>query len=275
VQYQTTLISLYLSVKSSVLSNIFQVHKAGAQVIGSYSAWIRSYPNAILPLLSFLAAGLMIRVAAGACAASLRKMCEDVASIATDPATFEGLLRIGEELYTVHLLLQEEEDVVCAIGSVLSTLIDSIDLNQALERLLKPSHQAINSLLESDSEGSLKLHSSAYAASLEAGIRALNRLGIYFSQLSLSSADSPSGEKPVLGVLAHFWPLIERLLLSRHMEDNGLALAASKTLSHAIQATGRSCTTFLPSIMSALSKNFLTFPSHVCFIRTGVSLISR
>lgn len=40
----------------------------------------------------------MIRVAAGACAAALRKLCEDVANIATDPPTFEVLLRIGEVL---------------------------------------------------------------------------------------------------------------------------------------------------------------------------------
>ncbi|CAM6097582.1 unnamed protein product [Calypogeia fissa] len=251
------------------------VHKAGAQVVGSYSTLISSYPTAILPLLSFLASGLMIRVAAGACAASLRKMCEDATSMVIDPPTFEGLLRIGEELFSIRLLLQEEEDVVSAIGSVLSILTDSSRLNQALERLLKPSHEAINALLESNSEGSLKLHSAAYAASLEAGIRALHRLGIYFSQLSLSNADSPSGEKPVVRVLAHFWPLIERLLLSRHMEDNGLALAASKTLSHAIQATGRNCNTFLPSIMSALSKNFLAFPSHVCFIRTAATAVEE
>lgn len=45
---------------------------------------------------SFLAAGLPIPVAASACATALRKMCEDVSSIATEPTTFEGLIRVGE-----------------------------------------------------------------------------------------------------------------------------------------------------------------------------------
>ncbi|BFI28436.1 transportin-3 [Marchantia polymorpha subsp. ruderalis] len=256
-----------------ILMNL--IHKSGAQVVGSYSGWICSYPNAILPLLSFLAAGLPIPVAASACATALRKMCEDVSSIATEPTTFEGLIRVGEELYNVHLSLQEEEDVVCAIGCVLSTLTSSAELNKALERLLKPSHEAITALLKTDSEGSLKLHSASYAAALEAGIRALHRLGIYFSQLSSSSVDNFNGEEPMLRILAHFWPLLERLLLSRHTEDGGLALAACKTLSHAIQASGRKFSTLLPNIMTALSSNFIAYQSHVCFIRTAAVAVEE
>jgi transportin-3 len=80
-----------------------------------------------------------------------------------------------QEVHAVQLSLQEEEDVMCAVGRVLSTVTSSIDVNSALERLLKPTHAAMETLLETDSEGSLRLHSAAYAASLEAGIRAVHR----------------------------------------------------------------------------------------------------
>lgn len=232
-------------------------------------------------------------LAAGASAAGLRKLCEDVPDISQEPSNIEGLLRIGEvtplclfpdfgfmlaigrvlgllfsdvhsdsapkrwigtlqadgvvllvqqtldktfvsgdhyfrvpfyrvfmglqEVHAVQLSLQEEEDVMCAVGRVLSTVTSSIDVNSALERLLKPTHAAMETLvgdfsslvevvlhclscqsgpsfdhlclslslscahcgsyvqLETDSEGSLRLHSAAYAASLEAGIRAVHR----------------------------------------------------------------------------------------------------
>lgn len=45
------------------------------------------------------------------------------------------------------LSLEEEEDVMCAIGKVLSSLTNVADLNAALERLLKPSHDAIEALV--------------------------------------------------------------------------------------------------------------------------------
>jgi transportin-3 len=181
-----------------------------------------------------LAAGLTVPLAAGASAAGLRKLCEDVPDISQEPSNIEGLLRIGEEVHAVQLSLQEEEDVMCAVGRVLSTVTSSIDVNSALERLLKPTHAAMETLLETDSEGSLRLHSAAYAASLEAGIRAVHRLGVLFSQLMPSS----NGDGPILRVVAHFWPLFDRLLSSHHMEDSGLALATCRSLSHAIQASG-------------------------------------
>ncbi|KAH8963991.1 hypothetical protein BDL97_04G040400 [Sphagnum fallax] len=256
------------------------VHKSAAQVVGSYSGWIHNFPTAVLPLLSFLAAGLTVPLAAGASAAGLRKLCEDVPDISQEPSNIEGLLRIGEEVHAVQLSLQEEEDVMCAVGRVLSTVTSSIDVNSALERLLKPTHAAMETLvgdfsslveLETDSEGSLRLHSAAYAASLEAGIRAVHRLGVLFSQLMPSS----NGDGPILRVVAHFWPLFERLLSSRHMEDSGLALATCRSLSHAIQASGRQFSSLLPNVLTAMYKNFLSFQSHVCFIRTAAVAVEE
>jgi hypothetical protein len=94
-----------------------------------------------------LAAGLTVPLAAGASAAGLRKLCEDVPDISQEPSNIEGLLRIGEEVHAVQLSLQEEEDVMCAVGRVLSTVTSSIDVNSALERLLKPTHAAMETLV--------------------------------------------------------------------------------------------------------------------------------
>lgn len=54
-----------------------------------------------------------------------------------------------QELHAVPLSLEEEEDVMCAIGRVLSSLTNVADLNAALERLLKPSHDVIEALVRS------------------------------------------------------------------------------------------------------------------------------
>jgi hypothetical protein len=52
-----------------------------------------------------------------------------------------------QEVHAVQLSLQEEEDVMCAVGRVLSTVTSSIDVNSALERLLKPTHAAMETLV--------------------------------------------------------------------------------------------------------------------------------
>uniref|UniRef100_A0A7I4A443 Exportin-1/Importin-beta-like domain-containing protein n=1 Tax=Physcomitrium patens TaxID=3218 RepID=A0A7I4A443_PHYPA len=241
------------------------VQKSAAEVVGSYSGWLQSFPTVVTPLLAFLASGLTVPVAVSSCAAALRKVCEDLPSLSHESSNIAGLLRIGEELHAVPLSLEEEEDVMCAIGRVLSSLTSVADLNAALERLLKPSHDAIEALLSSDSEGSLRLHSTAYSAALEAGIRAVHRIGQLTAALSLPA----NGDEPILRIIAHFWPLFERLLASRHMEDSSLASATCKSLSQAIQASGRLFSSLLPNIMAAMSNDFLSFQSHVCFLKTA------
>lgn len=72
-----------------------------------------------------------------------------------------------QELHALPLILEEEEDVMCAIGRVLSSLTSVADLNAALEHLLKPSHVAIETLVCSDSKGCNTLHvysSSSFAS---------------------------------------------------------------------------------------------------------------
>lgn len=45
---------------------------------------------------SFLAGGLTVPVAVSACAASLRRVCEDVPNLSQEPSNVAGLLHIGE-----------------------------------------------------------------------------------------------------------------------------------------------------------------------------------
>ncbi|KAG0588025.1 hypothetical protein KC19_2G209500 [Ceratodon purpureus] len=249
------------------------VQKSAAEVVGEYSGWLQNFPSIVTPLLAFLASGLTVPVAVSACASALRKVCEDLPNLSYESTNIAGLLRIGEELHAVPLSLEEEEDVMCAIGRVLASLTNVADLNAALERLLKPSHDAIEALLSSDSEGSLRLHSTAYSAALEAGIRAVHRIGVLFGQLTGAISVPTHGDEPVLRIIAHFWPLFERLLASRHMEDSSLAQTTCKSLSQAIQASGRLFSSLLPNIMAAMSNDFLSFQSHVCFLKTaGVAI---
>lgn len=151
------------------------VQKSAAEVVGSYSGWLQNFPAAATPILAFLASGLTVPIAVASCAAALRKVCEDLPNLSQESTNISGLLRIGEGLHAVPLSPDEEEDVMCAICRVISSLTNVADLNAALERLLKPSHDAIEALLSSDKDGSLRLHSTAYSATLEAGNRAVHR----------------------------------------------------------------------------------------------------
>ena len=67
---------------------------------------------------------------------------------------------------------------------------------------------------------------------------ALCRLGLILSHLSVSNKLNQNGEDPVLEVLRYFWPLLETVLASRHIENYGLAVAICRTLSYIIQASG-------------------------------------
>lgn len=245
------------------------VHKSAAEVAGSCSKLLCPNATAVAPVLSFLALGLQIPVAASSCATALRKLCEEVSSLLNEPCNLEGLLWIGEGLHSLHLSLREEEDIICAIGCVLAAVGSQEVLNSSLKTVLKPSYEAIQALLKADSEGFLSKHSAAYAAILESGVRALTRLGLILSQLSVSNPLFQNGEDPVLDVLYHFWPLLESVLASRHMENSTLAAAVCRSLSYIIQASGQHFSTLLPGVMIALSRDFLSFQSHECFIRTA------
>lgn len=245
------------------------VHKSAAEVVGSFSKLLCPNATAVLPVLSFLASGLQIPAAASSSAVALRKLCEEVPYISNEARNLEGLLWIGEGLHRMGLILREEEDIVCAIGSILAAISSEQVLNISLKRVLKPSYEAIEALLQADNKGSLRQHSAAYVAILEAAVRALTRLGLILSHLSVSNKLNQSGEDPVLDVLRYFWPLLECVLASHHMENNGLAAAVCRSLSYIIQASGQQFFALLPKVMVALCQDFISVQSNECFIRTA------
>lgn len=69
-------------------------------------------------------------------------------------------------------------------------------------------------------------------------MRLCYRIGVLFGNLTGAISVPAHGDEPVLRIIAHFWPLFERLLASRHMEDSSLAQTTCKSLSQAIQASG-------------------------------------
>ncbi|KAH9329052.1 hypothetical protein KI387_001160, partial [Taxus chinensis] len=251
------------------------VQKSVADALGSYSKCVCSFNNAIVPLLLFLSSGLSRPVATSACATALRRICEDASRVIAEPSNLEILIWIGEGIDKIHLPLQEEEDVICAIAIVLNAVSNIELLNKSLERLLKSSYEAIEMLLKVDSEGSFRQHSIGYAHSLESAERAFYRIGTIFTQLSPVVLPSSVGEESILLVLRQYWPLLERMLSSLHMQHCGLSVAACKSLSQAIQASGQQFSSLLPKVMDFLSTNFLSFRSHECFIRTASVVIEE
>jgi transportin-3 len=74
---------------------------------------------------------------------------------------------------------------------------------------------------------------------------------------------------PILSLLTVFWPILEKLFRSEHMESGSLAAAACRALSVAVQSSGEHFMLLLPSVLDCLSRNFLSFQSQECYIRTG------
>jgi hypothetical protein len=63
-------------------------------------------------------------------------------------------------------------------------------------------------------------------------------MGAIFTQLSTPVFSSSFGDEPILLILRHFWPLLERIFSSDHMQNGCLSTAVCKALSQAIQASG-------------------------------------
>lgn len=56
---------------------------------------------------AFLASGLTVPVAVAACAAALRKVCEDLPNLSHESTNIAGLLRIGEVIVLAEHSLNE------------------------------------------------------------------------------------------------------------------------------------------------------------------------
>ncbi|XP_022633435.1 transportin MOS14 isoform X6 [Vigna radiata var. radiata] len=122
---------------------------------------------------------------------------------------------------------------------------------------------------------SLKQNPASYTQVLNAASRGLHRIGTVFSHLSISVATEPATDDSILSLLRVFWPILEKIFGSEHMENGNLSVAACRALSLAVQSSGQHFVTLLPKVMDWLSTNFVLFQSHECYIRTASIVIEE
>ncbi|PPD88644.1 hypothetical protein GOBAR_DD14429 [Gossypium barbadense] len=251
------------------------VYRSVADVIGSYSKLISTLETNARPLLLFLAAGISEPLSSNACASALRKLCEDASSVMYEPSNLDIFMWIGEALEKKCLPLEDEEEVVTAISQVLGYVSNKELQNNLLSKLLSSSYDAIGKLIEDDNNHSLRQNPAAYTQILGLATRGLHRMGVVFSHLELPLLSEASADNPIIAVIRVFWPMLEKLFRSEHMENSSLSTAACRALSLAIQSSGEHFEMLLPKILDCLSTNFLSFQGHECYIRTVDSSIQR
>ncbi|KAG6519369.1 transportin MOS14-like [Zingiber officinale] len=252
----------------------FFVYKAVAEVVGSYSKWISSPSANIRVLLLFCASGIQKSISSNACSSALRKLCEDASAVMQDLQNLEVLIWIGEDLEKWNLSYEEEEEIVSAITLTLNTIVNKELKKSSLSRLLSSSYKAIEKLVDADSQQLLKHNPSAYAQSLSSAVRGLYRIGSVLGHLVTPPADQVEDDT-ILILLGVFWPLLEKLFGSAHMESAGLSAAACRSLTLAVHSSGQHFLMLLPKILDCLSTNFLLFQTHDCYIRTATVVIEE
>ncbi|XP_047161486.1 transportin MOS14 isoform X3 [Vigna umbellata] len=245
------------------------VYRSLADVVGSYSKWISAFKENFRSLLLFLAIGISESLSSNACASALRKVCEDASVVIYEPSNLEILMWIGEGLEKWNLSLEDEEEVMHAISLVLGSVSNRELKNNLLARLLSSSYEAIGKLVDPEISLSLKQNPASYTQVLNAASRGLHRIGTVFSHLSISVATEPAADDSILSLLRVFWPILEKIFGSEHMENGNLSVAACRALSLAVQSSGQHFVTLLPKVMDLLSTNFVLFQSHECYIRTA------
>ncbi|TKY62938.1 Transportin-3 protein [Spatholobus suberectus] len=251
------------------------VYRSLADAVGSYSKWISAFKENFRALLLFLAIGISEPLSSNACASALRKVCEDASVVIYEPSNLEILMWIGEGLEKWHLSLEDEEEVMHAVSLVLGSVPNRVLKNNLLARLLSSSYEAIGKLVDPEISLSLKQSPASYTQVLNAASRGLHRMGTVFSHLSISVATEPAADDSILSLLRVFWPILEKIFGSEHMENGNLSVAACRALSLAVQSSGQHFVTLLPKVLDWLSTNFVLFQSHECYIRTASIVIEE
>ncbi|KAK9271665.1 hypothetical protein L1049_002028 [Liquidambar formosana] len=251
------------------------VYRSLADIVGSYSKWISAFQTNASSLLLFLAAGISEPLSSNACASALRKFCEDTTAIIYEPSNVEILMWIGEGLEKRHLPLEDEEEVVSAITLILVSVPNEELRINLLGRLLSSSYESIGKLIDEDNMHSLKQNPATYTQFLNYASRGLYRMGTVFSHLATTLSSGPAADDPILALLRLFWPMLEKLFMSEHMENGSLSTAACRALSQAIQSSGQHFVTLLPKVLDCLSTNFVSFQNHECYIRTASVVIEE
>ncbi|KAG9141915.1 hypothetical protein Leryth_009272 [Lithospermum erythrorhizon] len=251
------------------------VYKSLADVIGSYSKCLSFLQSDPKPLLLFLAAGIFEPVSSHSCACALRKFCEDATTLMHDASNLEVLVWIGEGLEGKHLPINDEEEIVIAITGVISSIPNQVLKNNFLDRVLRPSFEAIQKVIDEDRQASLRHDAVAYAQFVSSSIRGLYRIAAVFDHNATHISDTSSTDDAIITLLGAFWPLLEKLLKSQHIENESLAMAACRTISPAIKSSGQHFISMLPQVLNCLTTNFLSFQNHDCYIRTAAVLVEE
>ncbi|KAG4991710.1 hypothetical protein JHK87_025167 [Glycine soja] len=129
--------------------------------------------------------------------------------------------------------------------------------------------------VDQDISLSLKQNPASYTQVLNASSRGLHRMGTVFSYLPISMATEPAADDSILSLLRVFWPILEKFFGSEHMENGNLSVAACRALSLAVRSSGQHFLTLLPKVLDWLSKTFVIFQSHECYIRTASIVIEE
>ncbi|KAI4375430.1 hypothetical protein MLD38_013296 [Melastoma candidum] len=250
------------------------VYRALAEVVGSYSKWLSPFQQNARPLLLFCAAGISESCLYTSCAIALRKVCEDGSSvIISETSNLEILVWIGEGLDKRNLPLEDEEEIVSAISLILISIPNKELKNNLLARILASGYEAIGKLINEDVH-SLRQNPATYTQILNSATRGLYRMGTVFSHLAMPSANGPNDDS-ILTLLRVFWPILENLFRTHHMESKSLSVASCRALTHAIQSSSQHFMPLLPSILDCLSTNFALFQVHECFVRTASVVIDE
>ncbi|KAG5391914.1 hypothetical protein IGI04_021877 [Brassica rapa subsp. trilocularis] len=195
-------------------------------VVGSFSRWISVFPSNGRPLLLFLAGGISEPICSHACASALLKICEDAPAVIQEASNLDILMRIGECLDLWNLALEDEEEVISAITVILGSVANKELQNKLLTQLLSSSYGVLSKLVDDDVKPSSRQNPATYT----------RMIGTVFSHLATSLSSVPVADSPILCLLTAFWPILEKLFRSEHMESGSLAAAACRALSVAVQS---------------------------------------
>ncbi|KAL0331801.1 UNVERIFIED_CONTAM: hypothetical protein Scaly_2081600 [Sesamum calycinum] len=254
---------------------MYLVYKSLAEVIGSYAKWMSSSQTNTIPLILFLGSGIRQPFCSSACAFAFRKLCEEAAMMMHEPSNLEILIWIGEGLEEMKLPLEDEDEVVGAITLIFCSIPDKKLMSNLFARLLCPSYENIGKVIDEDHGHTLRQNPSTYVESINSAARGLHRIGTVFSYLAIHLSTSLNPDGSVVALLELFWPMLEKLFLSEHIESANLSAAACRALGLAIQASGEKFGTLLPKVLDSMSINFMSFQSHECYMKTAAVIIEE
>jgi transportin-3 len=133
----------------------------------------------------------------------------------------------------------------------------------------------VEKIIDIDRDNSLRQNPATYTQSLDLAVRGLYRMSALFGHLSTPITSGLVDDDIILVLLGIFWPLLEKLFRSSHMENVSLSAAVCRSLSSAIHTCGQHFHVLLPKVLECLSTNFLRFQRHDCFLRTSANVIEE